>query len=287
MSDQQLDKMKEADTMLRYKHEALRSLSPPEVYRHAPWDLLHSAMGISTEAGELMDVLKRHCFYGTGKDLDLVNLKEEYGDILWYVALGCKFLDCTIAELMDMNIRKLYKRYPEQFDALKAEMRDLTGERTELEAPQGDVEGSTFVALENVDPSDPESMKRAEEALRSLQARRNKDVGNGTHVLDDATKALATQLGKQRAIAIEKLMRGDLEYPVCGNQDKDQEDPGPIPDYVDPGLDERIYNMCRDLQPDVEQMCHNLQADGDDENHHRYLMLINALDAFCETEGQW
>ncbi len=36
--------------------------------------LLHSVMGISTEAGELTEALKKFIFFG--KDLDLINLKE-------------------------------------------------------------------------------------------------------------------------------------------------------------------------------------------------------------------
>lgn len=49
-------------------------------------DILHSAMGLITEVGELVDSYKRNIFYN--KELDLVNIKEELGDILWYMAIG-------------------------------------------------------------------------------------------------------------------------------------------------------------------------------------------------------
>ena len=47
--------------------------------------LIHGMVGISTESGELLDALKKHLMYG--KSLDLVNIKEEVGDVLWYCAL--------------------------------------------------------------------------------------------------------------------------------------------------------------------------------------------------------
>lgn len=49
-------------------------------------DTLHGGMGLLTEVGELYDAYKRHIFYR--KDLDMINLKEEIGDILWYLAIS-------------------------------------------------------------------------------------------------------------------------------------------------------------------------------------------------------
>ena len=47
--------------------------------------LLHGAIGLSTESGELLDQVKKNVFYG--KPLDKVNILEECGDVLWYVCL--------------------------------------------------------------------------------------------------------------------------------------------------------------------------------------------------------
>ena len=41
--------------------------------------LLHAAMGLCTESGEFMDMMKKHILYG--KTIDEVNLKEELGDL--------------------------------------------------------------------------------------------------------------------------------------------------------------------------------------------------------------
>ena len=94
-------------------------------------DLLHAGIGLATEGGEFLDALKKHIFYG--KELDTVNLAEELGDILWYVALAMRALDTTFDEQMDINIKKLSARYPEKFDEFLAENRNLQIERDILE----------------------------------------------------------------------------------------------------------------------------------------------------------
>ncbi len=47
---------------------------------------LHAGYGLVTEVGEIADIFKRHIFYG--KAIDIVNLKEEIGDAMWYLAIG-------------------------------------------------------------------------------------------------------------------------------------------------------------------------------------------------------
>lgn len=101
-------------------------------YRHDDiLDLLHGVMGISTEAGEIMDNLKKCLFYG--KPIDRVNLIEELGDLMWYIAIMCDSIDIELETVMNHNIAKLRKRYPEKFSEDKALNRDLGAERKILE----------------------------------------------------------------------------------------------------------------------------------------------------------
>ena len=93
--------------------------------------LLHSAMGLSTEAGEFLDMLKKHIFYG--KELDLTNAKEEIGDSMWYVAIAIDVLRTTLNDVMQGNINKLRQRYPEKFSSEDAINRNLDKEREILE----------------------------------------------------------------------------------------------------------------------------------------------------------
>ena len=85
------------------------------------FDLLHATLGITGEAGELADAVKKSIFYG--KPLDTVNAREEIGDIMWYIALACRTLDFDLDELLQENIAKLQKRYPEKYSDEHATLR--------------------------------------------------------------------------------------------------------------------------------------------------------------------
>lgn len=74
-------------------------------------DLLHMAVGICTEAGELLDAVKKVVIYD--QEPDMANFDEELGDLEFYMEglrqnLGIKRED-TVAH----NIEKLSKRYHE------------------------------------------------------------------------------------------------------------------------------------------------------------------------------
>lgn len=106
--------------------EMIERLSDPRTIR-----LLHAGLGLVTEAAEFIDVLKKHIFYG--KELDLVNLKEELQDGFWYGGLGIDALETTFNEMLTKNILKLTARYPEKFSSEKALNRNLEKERIVLE----------------------------------------------------------------------------------------------------------------------------------------------------------
>lgn len=93
--------------------------------------LMHGALGLGSETGELQDMLKKHAIYG--KPLDLVNALEECGDKLWYIALTLHAAGFTLEECMKRNVRKLETRYGGVFSEEKALNRDLEAERRDLE----------------------------------------------------------------------------------------------------------------------------------------------------------
>lgn len=93
--------------------------------------LLHAALGMQTESAEFSDALKKSLFYG--KPLDVVNLKEELGDMFWYIAIAIDELDSDINSEMTRVINKLKLRYPDKFTSDKALNRDLDAERKLLE----------------------------------------------------------------------------------------------------------------------------------------------------------
>lgn len=98
-------------------------------------DLLHAAMGIGGESGEIIDILKKHHFYG--KPLDTAKVLEEIGDQLWYVNLLIHLLGSTWEEVFEVNVRKLEARYPNlRFDPEKAINRDTVAEKAAMEKAQ-------------------------------------------------------------------------------------------------------------------------------------------------------
>lgn len=97
-------------------------------------DILHGAMGLATEAGELLDAVKKMLFYG--RTLDTTNIFEELGDIEWYMALIRETFGWTQEMVQERNIAKLKARYPEKFTTERALERDLDTERNILEGRQ-------------------------------------------------------------------------------------------------------------------------------------------------------
>ena len=110
--------------------ELLERLRNPKLIR-----ILHAAQGLATEAGEIMDAVKKHIFYG--KPLDEVNLKEEMGDVDWYQSILCDALGTTMKEIEEANIKKLATRYGDKFSEDRAILRDLDRENVVLQQHLG------------------------------------------------------------------------------------------------------------------------------------------------------
>ena len=77
------------------------------------FNLLHATMGLVGEAGEVSEIIKKHTFYG--KELDAQHLKEELGDVLFYLVWVLDEAGLTLEEVAASNIEKLSKRYPNEF----------------------------------------------------------------------------------------------------------------------------------------------------------------------------
>ena len=86
-----------------------------KIVGYDPGALLNGALGITGEAGEVADMIKKHVFHGHGLDMDA--LVKEIGDVCWYVALLCTAIGVDMASVMEKNIEKLKTRYPEGFSS--------------------------------------------------------------------------------------------------------------------------------------------------------------------------
>jgi NTP pyrophosphatase (non-canonical NTP hydrolase) len=87
--------------------------------------LLTAALGMSAEAGEFTEVVKKIFLQGKPyNDENVFHLKRELGDICWYLAQACMALDTNFEEVLKMNYEKLSARYPEgTFSVYKSENR--------------------------------------------------------------------------------------------------------------------------------------------------------------------
>lgn len=88
--------------------------------------LLTAALGISAEAGEFTEIVKKILLQGKPYNEDNVfHMKRELGDICWYIAQACMALDTNFEEILEINYQKLSARYPEgTFSVYKSENRN-------------------------------------------------------------------------------------------------------------------------------------------------------------------
>ena len=100
-------------TLNEYQSNAMRTtrkdLSPDS-------HLFNGILGLSGEVGECADLVKKK-FYQDGRDI-YNDLKEELGDVMWYVAEVASAMEWDLEEVAQHNIDKLRRRYPEGFDAI-------------------------------------------------------------------------------------------------------------------------------------------------------------------------
>ena len=107
-----------------FQREARRSLRDD-----LPYEAMCSnmCMGLAGEIGEVIDIMKKHIYQG--KVLDITDVIEEVGDVLWYIANFCNVNNITMDECMESNIKKLRKRFPNGFTIKDANQRkDKMGE---------------------------------------------------------------------------------------------------------------------------------------------------------------
>lgn len=87
--------------------------------------MLTGAMGLCSESGELMEIVKKITFQGKPlNEENLFHMKRELGDIMWYWINMCRALQLDPNEVIAENVEKLKSRYPGgSFDVWHSENR--------------------------------------------------------------------------------------------------------------------------------------------------------------------
>ena len=102
-------------TINEYQELAMTTLNPELNKKDV---LINSVMGLCGESGEAIDIVKK--WLAQGHELDKERLKKELGDIAWYLAEAATVLDFKLEEILQENIDKLKKRYPDGFEVKRS-----------------------------------------------------------------------------------------------------------------------------------------------------------------------
>ena len=105
-------------TINEYQKLAMSTLNPALSKKDV---LINGVMGLCGESGEAIDIVKKHL--AQGHPLDREKLVKELGDIVWYLAETATALDVTLEEVLEGNIEKLRRRYPEGFSKVRSVQR--------------------------------------------------------------------------------------------------------------------------------------------------------------------
>lgn len=97
-------------TLNDYQKLAARTINPKQDHRD---NLGNFALGLTGEAGETGDYIKKHLYHG--HDLNLEVVRNELGDVLWYAAGLATAVGLDLDDVAQGNIDKLRRRYPEGF----------------------------------------------------------------------------------------------------------------------------------------------------------------------------
>ena len=93
-----------------YQRLAMKTLNPKLDKKDI---LINGVMGLCGEAGEAIDIVKKHL--AQGHELHKDKLVEELGDVAWYLAELATVLEVDLDTILTNNIKKLAKRYPDGF----------------------------------------------------------------------------------------------------------------------------------------------------------------------------
>jgi len=93
---------------------------------------LHALLGLADELGELFEA-NSNVTLNPENEIDRTNWIEEIGDLCWYLTLLMDSLGTNLEEVLEANVAKLKKRYPEGFTTRSANNRNTDDERQVLE----------------------------------------------------------------------------------------------------------------------------------------------------------
>ena len=80
----------------------------------------HGMLGMIGEAGEIVDVLKKHRYMGLPEETARVKILDECGDFAWYIAELCTGCDGDIDQLMALGHERFMEEMEECHTAVES-----------------------------------------------------------------------------------------------------------------------------------------------------------------------
>lgn len=91
--------------MSSYQENALKFARPQVDKRE---EIAHACIGLAEETGEVLGEVKKELYFNRRTE----HIKEELGDVLWYISYLAYLYGLTLDEVMAHNLDKLQRRYP-------------------------------------------------------------------------------------------------------------------------------------------------------------------------------
>jgi NTP pyrophosphatase (non-canonical NTP hydrolase) len=102
-----------------YEEAVQRTMNMKTSWREQMCNFL---MGLAGEVGEVTEPVKKYLFHG--KPLDINKIKDELGDVLWYLTAVADTMGFSLEHIARCNKEKLEKRYPNGFHGQRHEEGD-------------------------------------------------------------------------------------------------------------------------------------------------------------------
>ena len=190
-----------------YVKEAARTKGGPYDIHKVGKYVLHGAIGLATESGELLDHLKRVIYYGQA--FDPVKIMEELGDLMWYVACICDEMDLSLEQVMEQNIAKLMIRYQDKWNEKDAVVRDQDKERMVMEQTHIPCDKCTGECGHHKQEEDPDGFR----PVTMYQGEIELDETTYLRLLAEARKSLpdAVMVGKMAELILAAMVRNSKD----------------------------------------------------------------------------
>jgi NTP pyrophosphatase (non-canonical NTP hydrolase) len=92
-------------------------------------DAINCCFGLIGESGEVVDTVKKQLYQGHPYDKTRDKIVDELGDVMWYICRFAACYDIKMSDVLQFNVNKLRKRYPDGFSTERSLNREVEEEK--------------------------------------------------------------------------------------------------------------------------------------------------------------